>query len=188
MITVKDLRAHPLDQVHRLIEPGPVILITTRYRGVANVMTNGFNMMVRHAPPLIGCTVGPWDHSYQALVETGECVVSVPTAEIAETVVDIGNCSGADVDKFQQFDLTALAGENVQAPLVGECYANIECKVADASLVAAYHLFLLEPVRAWTDPSRPRPRLLHHRGDGTFSLDGEVIDLKTRMTKWQYLL
>lgn len=81
-------------------------------------MTNGFNMMVRHAPPLIACTIGPWDHSYQALVETGECVVSVPTADMAATVVDIGNCSGADVDKFEEFDLTAVTGEQVQAPLV----------------------------------------------------------------------
>ncbi|MFD8817954.1 flavin reductase family protein, partial [Streptomyces sp. NPDC059627] len=94
MITVNDLRPHPLDQVHRLIEPGPVILVTTRHRGISNVMTNGFNMMVRHVPPLIGCTIGPWDHSYQALVETGECVISVPTADMAATVVGGGARAG----------------------------------------------------------------------------------------------
>ncbi|WP_405542293.1 hypothetical protein OG478_11050 [Streptomyces phaeochromogenes] len=44
------------------------------------------------------------------------------------------------------------------------------------------------PVRAWTDPSQPQPRLFHHRGDGTFTLDGPTIDLKDRMTKWQYLM
>jgi flavin reductase (DIM6/NTAB) family NADH-FMN oxidoreductase RutF len=92
------------------------------------------------------------------------------------------------VDKFEEFDLTAVAGEKVQAPLVAECFANIECRVADSSLVAAYSLFLLEPVRAWTDPSRPQPQLFHHRGDGTFTLDGPTVDLKDRMTKWQYLL
>ncbi|MFE7332429.1 flavin reductase family protein [Streptomyces sp. NPDC057565] len=188
MITVKDLQPHPLDQVHRLIEPGPVILVTTQHRGIPNVMTNGFNMMVRHAPPLIAATIGPWDHSYQALVETGECVVSVPTADMIATVVDIGNCSGADVDKFEEFGLTAVAGEKVQAPLVAECFANIECRVADSSLVASYSLFLLEPVRAWTDPSQPEPQFFHHRGDGTFTLDGPTVDLKSRMTKWQYLL
>ncbi|WP_309032907.1 flavin reductase family protein [Streptomyces alfalfae] len=98
MITVHDLRARPLDQVHRPIEPGRVILISTRHHGTPNVMTNGFNMTVGHAPPLIAATVGPWDHSYEALVETGECVIAVPTAGMAATVVDIGNCSGADTD------------------------------------------------------------------------------------------
>jgi flavin reductase (DIM6/NTAB) family NADH-FMN oxidoreductase RutF len=188
MITTDDLRAHPLDQVHRLIEPGPVILISTQRHGTPNVMTNGFNMMVRHAPPLIAATVGPWDHSYTALIETGECVISVPTADLAATVVDIGNCSGAEVDKFQRFDLTVVAAREVRAPLIAECPANIECRVADTSLVGPYNLFLLEPVRAWTDPSRPAPELLHHRGDGTFTVDGPVLDLQERMTKWQYLL
>lgn len=187
MITVDDLREHPLDRIHRLIEPGPVILLNTQHRGIANVMTNGFNMMVRHAPPLIGCVVGPWDHSYTALRETGECVISVPGSELAETVVDIGNCSGEDVDKFQTFDLTPIAGKHVSAPLIAECFANVECRVADATLVGAYDLFVLEAVGAWTDPTQPNPRMLHHRGDGTFTLDGEIIDLKDRMTKWQYL-
>jgi flavin reductase (DIM6/NTAB) family NADH-FMN oxidoreductase RutF len=81
-----------------------------------------------------------------------------------------------------------VAGESVQAPLVGECWANLECRVADTSLVGPHDLFLLEPVRAWTDPSRSRPPLFHHRGDGNFSVDGEIIDLKHRMTKWQYLV
>ncbi|MET7636920.1 MULTISPECIES: flavin reductase family protein [unclassified Streptomyces] len=188
MITVSDLQEHPLDQVHRLIEPGPVILVTTQHRGIPNVMTNGFNMMIRHAPPLIGCTIGPWDHSYTALRETGEWVISIPGSELAETTVDIGNCSGQDVDKFQEFDLTTLASQQVAAPLIAECFANIECQVADTALVDAYNLFVLEPVRAWVDPSRPHPQMFHHRGDGTFTLDGETIDLKDHMTKWQYLL
>ncbi|MFG2374911.1 hypothetical protein ACGFY9_25960 [Streptomyces sp. NPDC048504] len=64
------------------------------------------------------------------------------------------------------------------ATVVAECFANIECGVADTTLVAPYSLFLLEPVRAWTDPSQPAPRLFHHRGDGTFTLDDPTVDLK----------
>ncbi|MGW1658421.1 hypothetical protein [Streptomyces atratus] len=71
---------------------------------------------------------------------------------------------------------------------MAECSANIECRVADSSLVDPYSLFLLEPVRAWNDPSHPEPQLFHHRGDGTFTVDGPTIDLRDRMTKWQYLL
>ena len=85
-------------------------------------------------------------------------------------------------------DLIPLAAQQVAAPLIAECFANIECKVADTALVGAYNLFVLEPVRAWVDPSQPHPQMFHHRGDGTFTLDGETIDLKDHMTKWQYLL
>ncbi|MCX4594220.1 flavin reductase [Streptomyces sp. NBC_01549] len=138
-----------MDQVHRLIEPGPVILVTTQHRGIPNVMTNGFNMMIRHAPPLIGCTIGPWDHSYTALRDTGECVISIPGSELAETTVGIGNCSGQDVDKFQEFDLTPLAAQQVEAPLTAECFANIECKVADTTLVGAYNLSVATPFVAF---------------------------------------
>ncbi|MEU9157656.1 flavin reductase [Streptomyces sp. NPDC048417] len=104
MITVKDLQPHPLDQVHRLIEPGPVILVTTRHRGVPNVMTNGFNMMVRHAPPLIACTMVPGTTATRPWPKPGECVISVPTADMAATVVDIGNCSGADTEPSRSTD------------------------------------------------------------------------------------
>ncbi|WP_328862885.1 flavin reductase family protein [Streptomyces sp. NBC_00306] len=188
MTTASDLQEHPLNQVHRLIEPGPVILVTTRHEGIPNVMTNGFNMMVRHEPPLIGCTIGPWDHSYAALRATDECVISIPGSELAEIVVDVGNCSGQEVDKFQTFDLTPVDAESVQAPLIAECFANIECRVVDTALVDSYDLFVLEAVKAWVDPSRTDPQMFHHRGDGTFTLDGETVDLQDRMTKWQYLL
>ncbi|MET9444131.1 hypothetical protein [Streptomyces sp. NPDC006610] len=57
-----------------------------------------------------------------------------------------------------------------------------------ANLLRPYRLFLLEPVRAWADPSQPALELLHHCGDGAFTVDGPVLDLQDRMTKWQYLL
>ncbi|MET9388669.1 flavin reductase [Streptomyces sp. NPDC002928] len=109
MITVKDLQPHALDQVHRLIEPGPVILVTTQHRGIPNAMTNGFNMMVRHAPPLIAAAIGPWGHSYQALIETGECVISIPTADMAATLAaGLQSCSPRQPDtQLHVLDLPA---------------------------------------------------------------------------------
>lgn len=188
MTTGSTLREHPLHHVHHLIEPGPVILVTTHDGDEPNVMTNGFNMMIRHEPPLIGVMIGPWDHSYLALRDTGECVISVPTVGQAEAVVDIGNCSGTEVDKFTEFGLTPMEAGEVRAPLIAECMANIECRVADTRLVDAYNLFVLEAVRAWTRRSRHSSKMIHHRGDGTFTVDGRTIDLKERMTKWQDLL
>jgi flavin reductase (DIM6/NTAB) family NADH-FMN oxidoreductase RutF len=174
-------------QAYRLLEPGPIVLVTTSYDGKPNVMTMGFHMMIQHAPPLIGCVIGPWDHSYQALVETGECVIAVPTVDLAEVVVDIGNCSGDSVDKFQKFGLTTCPAKRVSAPLITDCLANIECKVADTSLVDTYNLFILEAVGIWVDETREEARTLHHRGNGNFTVDGDTIDLRSRMVKWRHL-
>lgn len=175
----------PASGAFRQLELGPIVLVTTKYEGTPNVMTMGFHMMIQHAPPLIGCVVGPWDHSYSALRATGECVIAVPTIDIARAVVDIGNCSGDTVDKFERFGLTPQPARSVAAPLIGECVANIECRVVDT--VEAHNLFILEAERLWIDMDRKERRTLHHRGDGVFAADGDVLDLSEHMVKWRHL-
>ena len=174
-------------QAYRLLEPGPIVLVTTSDKGTSNVMTMGFHMMIQHAPPLIGCVIGPWDFSYQALKKTGECVIAIPTIDLAETVVDIGNCSGDTVDKFERFGLRTRPATDVAAPLLTDCLANIECRVADPSLVDGYNFFILEAKRIWVDETRKERRTMHHHGDGSFTVDGGTLDLRERMVKWRHL-
>jgi flavin reductase (DIM6/NTAB) family NADH-FMN oxidoreductase RutF len=81
-------------------------------------------------------------------------VIAIPAIDLISKVVDIGNCSGDDVDKFAAFGLTPRPAKRVKAPLVAECFANIECKVVDTSLVNKYNMFILEGVKAWSDPKR----------------------------------
>ena len=179
----------PPERAYRILESGPIVLVSTcDDEAHANLMTMGFHMMMQHDPPLVGAIIGPWDHSHRALTLTGECVLAVPTMDMAETVVDIGNCSGIDVDKFQHFGLTPMPAETIQAPLVRECWANLECRIADDSLAKRYNLFVLEVQRIWIDSKREEKRLIHHQGDGRFSVDGEIIDLSDRMVKWRYLM
>ena len=181
---MKDL---PLAKAFQLIEPGPVLLVTTRHDGKANVMTMSWHMVMDFTPT-IGCIIGPWDHTYTALRATRECVLAVPTVDMARTVVDIGNCSGRDVDKFAHFKLKGVPGCVVAAPLIAQCLAHIECRVADDSLVDRHNLFVLEGVKAWIDPGRKEQRTIHATGDGTFRVDGRKLDLRKRMTKWQSII
>lgn len=177
----------PASQAYRLLEPGPVVLVTTSLNKKPNIMTMGFHMMIRHTPPLIGCIIGPWDHSYGALRATGECVIAIPTVDLAQAVVDIGNCSGDTVNKFARFGLTQVPASNVTPPLIKECLVNIECTIADDSLVEEYNLFILKVERLWLDADRQERRTIHHRGDGSFIIDGAVLDLRDRMSKWRHL-
>jgi flavin reductase (DIM6/NTAB) family NADH-FMN oxidoreductase RutF len=175
----------PAAKAYRLLEAGPIVLVTTLGRDGPNIMTMGFHMVVQHAPPLIGCVIGPWDHSYKALRDSGECVIAIPGVDLARKVVDIGNCSGDTIDKFAQFRLTPSPAKEVAPPLIAECLANIECRVADTALVEKYSLFILEAVRIWTNPKRKEQRTLHHKGDGTFTVDGRTVDLRERMVLWK---
>jgi flavin reductase (DIM6/NTAB) family NADH-FMN oxidoreductase RutF len=174
-------RSYPLSEVYRLLEPGPVILLTTAGKERANIMAQSWHMMIEFEPPMVACIVSDRNFTFNTLKSTKECVVNVPTVELVKQVVACGNCSGRKVDKFEAFGLTPLAASQVRAPLIAECYANLECKVIDTREVNRYCLFILEVVKAWIDPSKKHPRTIHHTGKGVFTVAGKTIRLRSRM-------
>jgi len=172
-----------LAKVYQLIEPGPVVLLTTARRGRANVMAMSWHMMVEFEPPLIACVVSEGDYSFAALRATRECVLAIPSAKLAGQVVAVGNSHGGPdgIDKFKAFGLTPLPARQVKPPLIAECFANLECRVTDTRMVRSYDLFILQVLRAWIDLAQKNPKTIHHRGYGTFVVDGRTITLPSRM-------
>lgn len=174
-------REWPLAKVYGLLEPGPVLLLTTAHQGRANVMTQSWHTLLEFEPPLVGCVVSGHGFSFTALRLTKQCVLNIPTAELATQVVGCGNVSGAGVDKFSEFGLTPEPASLVVAPLIRQCYANLECRVVDTRLKNRYNFFVLEVVKAWVDPACKAPRTLHHCGYGVFRVAGETLTLPSRM-------
>jgi flavin reductase (DIM6/NTAB) family NADH-FMN oxidoreductase RutF len=173
-------RAYPQAKVHRLLESGPVVMITTEHKGRPNVMTMSWHTMMDFEPPLVGFIMSDRNFSFAALQATRECVINIPTAELAKAAVGCGNVSGRRVDKFARFGLTPLPAARVTPPLVGECYANLECRVVDTRLVAKYGFFVLEVLKAWVDPFQKEPRTLHHRGGSEFMVAGRTLKVASR--------
>ena len=173
-------RSLALARVYRHLEPGPVVLVTTVRDGRPNVMAMSWHTMMEFEPPLVGCVISNRNHTFASLEATRECVINIPTVDLAPKVVRCGNTSGRRVDKFARFGLTAVPASRVSAPLIDECYANLECTIHDARLAARYNLFVLEVVKAWIDPSRKDPRTIHHRGRGEFMVAGKTIRLPSR--------
>jgi flavin reductase (DIM6/NTAB) family NADH-FMN oxidoreductase RutF len=171
----------PLSEVYQLLEPGPVVLLTTARKGQFNVMTMSWHTMLDFEPPILGCVVSNRDYSFNTLRTTKECVIAIPTIEIAAKVVRIGNTSGRDIDKFQTFKLTAVPALNVKAPLIAECFANLECRVVDSSMANKYNFFILEVVKAWIDPSVKNPKTIHHKGNGVFMVAGRTVKFLSKM-------
>jgi len=174
-------RSLPLARVYRLLEPGPVVLLTTARKGRANAMTMSWHTMLEFEPPLVGCVVSNRNFSFEILRMTKECVINIPTVELAAQTVRVGNCSGRTRDKIAAFGLTPVPAARVAAPLIEQCYANLECIVADTRMVEKYNFFVLEVVKAWIDPARKNPRTIHHRGMGVFMVAGRTIRLPSRM-------
>ncbi len=174
----------PLAQVYGLLEPGPVVLVTTARAGQANIMPMSWHTMMEFVPPIVGCVISDQNHTFETLRATGECVLNLPTADLAKKLVGCGNTTGTVVDKFKKFHLTPVPAAVVRAPLIAECYANLECRVIDRTLVTRYNFFILEVVKAWIDPQKKRPRTLHHQGEGIFFTPGRTINLPSPKTSF----
>jgi flavin reductase (DIM6/NTAB) family NADH-FMN oxidoreductase RutF len=170
-----------LARVYQLLEPGPVVLVTTARGGRANIMTMSWHMMVDFEPPIVACVVSNRNYSFELLRSGRECALNIPTVELAAQVVGCGNTSGRRVDKFAKFGLTAVPASRIRPPLIAECYANLECRVIDTRLVNRYNIFILEVLQAWRDTARRKPRTIHHQGNGAFMVAGRTIRLKSRM-------
>jgi len=144
-------------------------------------MTMSWHTMMEFEPPTVGCVISNRNQTFSILKATRECVINIPTVELAEKVVGCGNTSGRRVDKFEAFSLTPIPASRVAAPLIAECYANLECRVVDARMVEKYNFFILEVLKAWIDPLKKDPRTIHHLGRGVFMVAGRKIKLPSKM-------
>jgi flavin reductase (DIM6/NTAB) family NADH-FMN oxidoreductase RutF len=171
----------PLAEVCGLLEPGPVLLLTTAHRKRRNVMTMSWHSMLEFEPPQVGCVVSARGLSHRLLRDSSECVLNIPTEAIADKVVACGNTHGAELDKFSRFALDCSPARQVAAPLLDACYASLECRVVDTGMVPKYGFFVLEVVAAWADAKVKQPRTLHHRGWGRFMVAGKTLKLPSKM-------
>ena len=167
-----------LGKAFTLMEPGPVVFVTTSDGEKNNIMTISWTMVLDFSP-VFAITTGPWNYSYAALRKFRECVISIPTVDLIDEVVGVGTCSGADTDKFAKFRLTPVKSKHVRPPLIKECLANIECRVVD--IIRQHNIVVLEGVAAYLDRSRKEKRTLHAIGDGTFLVDGRKLDRRETM-------
>ena len=178
-------RNFPVSEIRELLEPGPVVLISSAWKGKTNIMTLGWHTVIEFTPSLVGCVIAESNVSFEMIRKSRQCVINVPTLDLIDKVVGIGNSSGDEVDKFRHFRLTAVLGAEVAAPLIQECFANLECRVADTSLVKKYNFFILEVVKAHVAIAPKYPRTIHYRGKGLFVTSGPVVNRARKFIKWK---
>ena len=162
----------PVSDVRRYLEPGPIVLVSSAHAGWHTVM--------EFSPALVGCIIAASNHSFGVIRKSCQCVINLRTTALTDTVVGIGNTTGAEIDKFAEFGLTAQPAERVRAPLIGECFANLECRLADTRLISRYSLFVFDVMKAHAPKSPRLPHMIHYSGDGIFAVSARTANLRKR--------
>lgn len=90
----------PTHDIRRFLEPGPIVLVSSAHGDQTNIMTMGWHMVMEFSPSLVACLISSGNHSFDLVRNSRQCVINIPTVDIAETVVRIGNTSGRSIDNF----------------------------------------------------------------------------------------
>ncbi|MFH8134808.1 flavin reductase family protein [Pantoea osteomyelitidis] len=178
----------PVEKARKYLEPGPVVLLSSEFEGHSDIMTLGWHTILEFSPSLVGCMISGMNHSHELIRNSGQCVINVPTVELTDVVVAIGNSHGDKLDKFAAFHLTAEPASKVNAPLIGECFASFECQLYDDSMVDNYNLFIFEIVKAHVAEKPEFPATLHYTGEGRFTVMSEKVLDQSRDFKPEMLI
>ena len=172
------MRKGKLEKAFTYLESGPVLLVTSHDRKKDNVMTISWQMVLDFTPRIAICT-GSWNDSFDTIIRTRECTLCVPAADMLDKAVGIGTVHASECDKFKFFRLKKQQPAYVKSPLIADCLAAIECRVAD--YVKKHGILVLDGITLWENPRKKERRVLHANGDGTFFADGEFIKRRKEM-------
>lgn len=181
----------PVDLPHayRLLNHGPVTLVTSAHEGRQNVMAAAWAMPLDFDPPKVAVVIDANTFTRGLIEASGEFALNIPCRAIAAQVLKAGSASGKDVDKFAHTGLLRFPAQVIGAPLIEGCVAWLECRVLPRPDNQQRHdLFLAEVVAAqadervfkdgrWQFGDNDDLRTLHYYGGGAFAVTGETIEV-----------
>lgn len=171
----------------RLIAPGPVALLSTMYHDHPNLMAASWLVPLGMEPTLIGVGIHPGRMTHEFLTKSETFSLNFPTADLLSAVHACGMLSGREKDKWELTELTPTEAEIVEAPLVDECVAYIECGVLDRQAWGDHDLFVAHVLKVganeeafngrWNVES-DAGRVLHHLGADRYAALGRAYQAK----------
>lgn len=137
------VKTHLDRSVLGLVAPRPVVLVTSAdENGKPNIITVGAVAGASHDPPMLSIAIRQDRYSHELIAGTGEYVINIPTVNMVKAAVVCGRLTGRKADKFKEANLTPVKADLVGAPLIGECPANIECKVVGKIKPGTHTIFV----------------------------------------------
>lgn len=117
-------------------------LVTTRWRDQTDVMPAIWTTPLSHRPPLIGVAVSPQRHTHDMMRFSEEFALNFPGRDLMNHTQYFGVVSGRDVTKLDLAKLPTFRASKINAPLIENCLAWIECGVEDAIRIGDHTLFV----------------------------------------------
>ncbi|MEX1255277.1 MAG: flavin reductase family protein [Dehalococcoidia bacterium] len=174
-------------EARRLLGGGPVVLVTTAWRGNYNVMPAAYTTPLSFNPPLIGIAVHASRHTHDMIKYSEEFALNIPTRELLDHCQYLGSVSGRDLDKLDLTKLPTFRARKVDAPLLEGCVGYIECGVSDAYVIGDHTLFVGKVVAAQAEKDAfdetwlltdPELKPLHYLGLNRYALLGDVLEAR----------
>ena len=183
----------PLDRALRLVNHGPVVLVSGSHGGEVDVMAAAWNMPLDFRPPTL-CVVLDKSSRTRELIDAagGMLALSLPTAGQSGLALAVGSQSAREVpDKLAQCGVSLWQPAGAAVPMVQGCAAWLQCRVLQGELAermrATHDLFVAEVSAAWADsrvfregrwrfdelpPELQHLRTLHYVAGGQFYTTG----------------
>ena len=169
----------------RLLNPGPVAIVTASWRGMANAAPIAWTAPLSMEPPLVGCVIHPHRHTSDMIRFSEEFAINIPGPSLAKEVAFLGSQSGLNNNKLDASGLELFKGQRIEAPLIEDCLAWIECGVQDVIAIGDHTLFVGRVLRVqaldeayaqrWLLES-PKYSPLTYIGGATYAVVGSAIE------------
>jgi len=176
----------------RLLNGGPVVLLTTRFRNETNVMPAIWTVPLSRRPPLIGVAVNPSRHTHDMVRFAEEFALNFPGRDLLNHTHYFGAVSGAAVGKLELAKLPTFKASKIGAPLIDYCLAHVECSLDDALRLGDHTLFIGRVLVVQADPEafdetwliEDRDyRPLHYLGLDRYAVLGDRLQAELRTTE-----
>ncbi|NLB34803.1 MAG: flavin reductase family protein [Elusimicrobia bacterium] len=170
----------PLDVAYRLINHGPVVLVSSRLRnGVYDIAPVAWNCIISKDPTSLVVAISKANATHDAIIFREEFAISIPCAAQEKIVKDTGAVSGADTEKFSNFDIKFIPGKKTDLKIPTGCTGYIECRLEAVYDMGGHSLLYGEAIYAAADPEgfservlpeNEKGKTLHHLGSNVFAV------------------
>lgn len=174
-------------EARRLMAGGPVVLLTTSWRGNWNVMPVALHTPLSIDPPLLGVVVHPARHTHDMIRYSEEFALNIPTQQLLHHCQYLGSTTGSELNKFDLTKLPTFRARRVEAPLLEGCVGWIECGVHDAYTIGDHTLYVGKVVAASAEKdafegtwllSDPEEKPLHYLGVNVYATLAQRLEAR----------